>query len=245
MTKYRNKMVRVGISSYLGETGLRNLEFVRTGDILLFGNEPQKGSLIIMSSTGSRWTHIGVAVWRGDNLMVFESTYGSQALDDLTGEVRRGVRLANILDVKDKYNMFHVRKTTVERTPEFYTKLEEFMELWKGKNYVTFYKIPLIPYLCFEDPGVSCGELVARFFDYVGEFDGKPNLQNKCIKNFLPAHFAPDSPDLDTSKLFSTTLSPLIFQKPHTTIESIKVLVILTMVVTVVWIFTNLIHLKK
>lgn len=239
-------MVRVGITRYLGDTGLTNLEFIRTGDVFLFGNEPQRGSLLIMSSTGSRWTHTGVAVWRGDNLMVFESTYGSKAFDELTGEVRRGVRLSSILDIKNKYNIFHIRKTNVERTPEFYTKLEEFMELWKGKNYVSFYKIPLIPYVCFEDPGVSCAELVARYFDYVGAFDGKPALQNKCIKNFLPAHFSPilSDSDLDTSGLFTTTLSPIIYQKQHTTIESTKLLVILTIIVTLVWYFVNSNRLK-
>jgi len=234
---------KMSITGYLGNTGLRNLEFVRTGDILLFSNEPQRGSLLIMTTTRSRWTHTGIAVWRNRKLMLFESTFGSPALDELTGEVRKGVRLTELSEILSRYNTIHIRPSNIERTSEFYTKLDEFMELWKGKPYVSFIKIPFIPYFKFEDPGVSCSELVARYFDYIGLFDGKPELQNFYIKNYLPYHFAPQEfayQGPDTESLFKQTFSPIVYQKEFMTFDSVKLLVAITILVTLLGFYIHL-----
>lgn len=239
----------MSITGFLGESGLRNLEFVRTGDTLLFSNEPQRGSLLIVTSTRSRWTHVGIAVWRNRNLMIFESTYGSPAYDNLTGEVRRGVRLSNLVDLLPRYNTIHVRTINLTRTPDFYSKLDEFMEIWKGGSYVSFIKIPFIPYFKFEDPGVSCSELVARYFKFIGLFDDKPDLDNYYIKSFLPHHFAPREhgrePEIDTSGLFTQTLSPIVYQRSHMTFDSGKFLAALTIAVTLLGIYIHVRDRKK
>jgi hypothetical protein len=227
----------VSLSEYTTHKNLTNLDRVRTGDILLFSNEPKKGSLIIMTSTRSQWVHVGIAVWSDSSprrLLVFESTRGKVAQDELTGAVRRGVRLTDIVNIIQEYQVIHVRHLNVERTPEFINGLNSFMQEFKGKNYVTFWKIPLIPFLCFEDPGVSCSELVARFFKSVGLFESRPTLNNYCLENFLPGHFAPRGEfSRELTTLFANDNSPIIFHKGYLGMETVLTLCIFTLVTLV------------
>lgn len=235
----------MSVVSYLNDSNLYNLEYVKTGDILLFSNEPQRGSLLVISSTRSVWTHVGIAVWSTDvpsKLYMFESTYGSPAYDILTGTVRKGVRLTELRLIASNYKIVHVRSSNIVRDASFYTKLDEFMQLWKGKNYVSFYKIPLIPYICFDDPGVSCSELVARYFDYIGSFVGKPWLENYCIKNFLPKDFAPNynlqPGEPVTAGLFNDGFCPIVYKRDHMQFDTLGVVVILTLVTGALCIYT-------
>jgi hypothetical protein len=215
----------VGLTEYTPNYKLTHLDRVRTGDILLFSNEPKKGSLIIMSSTRSNWVHVGIAVWSDSSprrLLVFESTRGKKTQDELTGEMRRGVRLTDIVNVMNEFQVIHVRHLNVPRTPEFINTLNTFMQEWKDTNYVSFWKIPLIPFLCFEDEGVSCSELVARFLKAAGLFEARPTLNNYCLKNFLPSHYSPGgefSSELTT--LFANDNSPVVFHQGYLGMETV------------------------
>lgn len=228
----------MGVTSFLSETGLTNLEFVRTGDVLLFTSEPQKGALLVMTSTRSIWTHVGIAVWTDEiprRLMILESAFGVKRFDELTGTDRVGVRLTNLATGIERYQMVHVRNVNVARDSNFYTKLADFMQIWKGTNYVSLVNIPLIPFIRFDDHGVSCAEFVARFFQYMGLFDDKPQLNSYPIKNFLPRHFSPGTGhDIDTSGLFTRTFSPIVYRSPHARFDTIRILSAVTIGLTLI-----------
>jgi hypothetical protein len=234
----------MGLTEYLQGDNLINLERVKTGDILLFTNEPKKGSLLIMIATKSVWVHVGIAVWSESSprrLLVFESTRGKVAEDELTGEIRRGVRLTDIRNITNEYQAIHVRPVDLVRDEVFYTKLNDFIQLWKGVDYVNLIKIPLIPFICFEDTGISCSELVARYFQYMGFFEGELGLEEKCIKNFLPLHFAPGSEfNQDVVSFFLTTKSPLIYHKGFLQTDTINVLIIIAIILFVVMMTVHL-----
>ena len=234
----------MGLTEYLHNDNLLNLDRVKTGDILLFTNEPKKGSLLIMTTTRSVWVHVGIAVWSESSprrLLVFESTRGRATQDELTGEIRKGVRLTDIRNITDEYQAIHVRPVDIIRDEVFYTKLDEFIQMWKGRSYVDLVKIHYIPDACFEDPGVSCSELVARYFQYLGFFEGKQELQEKCIKNFLPLHFAPGSEfNKDVVNFFLTTKSPLIYHKGYLQTDTINVLIVMAIILFVVIMFVHL-----
>ena len=224
-------------------TSLTNLDRVQTGDILLFSNEPKKGSFIIMTSTRSIWVHVGIAVWTTESprrLLIFESTRGKQELDELTGETRRGVRLTDIRNIIDLYQVIHVRHLNIQRTPEFFTKLQEFMIEYQGKHYISLIKIPLIPFTCFDDPGVSCSELVALFMKRLGLFDTRPTLNNYCIKNYLPSHFAPGTEfSREMTTLFLNDNSPVIFHKGYLGMDIVLLLCIFAFVLLGINIFAS------
>jgi hypothetical protein len=222
----------MGISSFLFDEGLTNVEFIRTGDILLFNSEPQKGALLVMTSTRSVWTHIGIAVWSNDTprrLLILESGYGQKQFDELTGTERTGVRLTELKGIINRYQAIHVRSVKVTRDVSFFTKLTDFMQEWKGTNYISLVKIPLIPFIQFNDGGVSCAEFVARYFKAIGLFDDKPALNNYPIKNFLPRNFAPGGPnEIDTSGLFVQSFSPIVYRSSAPRFDSVLLLTILT-----------------
>lgn len=234
----------MSLTEYLRTDELINLDRVKTGDILLFTNEPKKGSLLIMTTTQSIWVHVGIAVWSESSprrLLVFESTRGKVTQDELTGEVRRGVRLTDIRNLKYEYQAIHVRPIDIVRDSTFYQKLNEFIQLWKGGSYIDLIKIPFIPYTCFEDPGVSCSELVARYFEYLGFFEGIPELQEKCIKNFLPLHFAPGTElTQDVRNFFLTTKSPILYHKGYFQMDTIKLLIIVAFGLMAILLFVHL-----
>jgi hypothetical protein len=205
----------MGLTEFSLDSPLQNLDRVQTGDIILCSNEPRKGSFLIMTTTRSIWVHVGIAVWSTEGqrrLLIFESTRGKREQDELTGEVRNGVRLTDIRNIIEQYQVIHVRHLNVPRTTEFLTSLQGFMTEWQGREYISLIKIPLIPFVCFEDPGVSCSELVARFFKSIGLFDSRPELNNYCLKNFIPSHFAPGTEfSKEMSNLFANDNSPVIF----------------------------------
>jgi hypothetical protein len=219
-----------GLTEYLTNDQLTNLSFVRTGDILLFTNDPKRAALLIISSTRSIWVHVGIAVWSESNprrLLVLESTRGKLALDELTGEVRRGVRLTDIRNIIEEYQTVYVRPLDVVRDSTFRTQLANFMQIWKGTPYVSFTKIPFIPYFEFTDPGVSCSELTARFLKDIGKFDSDPELLDYPIKNFLPKHFAPGE-ELTTSlrDVFEPKSCSVVYKRSELSMDTIQVLCI-------------------
>ena len=220
----------MSLTEYNLNTHLTNLDRVQTGDIILCSNEPKKGSFIIMTSTRSIWVHVGIAVWTTESprrLLIFESTRGRPELDELTGEVRRGVRLTDIRNILDLYQVIHVRHLDIQRTPEFFIKLQEFMTENQGKNYISFIKIPLIPFVCFDDPGVSCSELIARYMKHMGLFDSRPKLNNYCLKNYLPSHFAPGTEfSREMTTLFLNDNSPVIFHQGYLGMDIVLLLCI-------------------
>lgn len=232
----------MGLTAYTTDSRLLNLDRVRTGDLLLCSNEPKKGSLLIMTSTRSHWVHVGIAVWSLGNprrLLIFESTRGKLVQDELTGEIRRGVRLTDIRNVIEEYKVIHVRHLNVERTPHFFHKLHTFMMEWKGKDYVSLLKIPLIPFVCFDDGGVSCSELAARFFKHLGLFDTRPALENYCIENFLPSHFAPGEEfTREMTTLFSNDNSPVIFHKGYFGMDTTLLLCVFALILLSVGLLT-------
>jgi hypothetical protein len=236
----------MGITSYLFEDGLTNVEFIKTGDLLLFSSEPEKGGLLITASTRSIWTHVGIAFWTDDTprrLLILESGYGVKQFDELTGTERKGVRLTDLTRTVKRFQSVHIRNVKITRDASFYTKLQEFMQLWKGVDYVSLIKIPLIPLVDFTDDGVSCAELVARYFDFMGLFDDKPDLQARSFKNFLPRDFAPlKSNNLDTSGLFVQSFSPIIYRRDRPRFNTILTLSAVSLVVTLLGVYIILLE---
>jgi hypothetical protein len=112
------------------------------------------------------------------------------------------------------------------------------MQLWKGVDYVSLIKIPLIPFFNFTDDGVSCAEFVARYFDFMGLFDDKPDLQARSFKNFLPKDFSPSSSnDFGTSGLFVQSFSPIIYRRGRPRFNTINALAVLSIMVSLIGVY--------
>lgn len=222
-------------TEYLSQVGLKNLDYVQTGDILLFKSKGNRTSNLLSIGIRSSWTHVGVAIWEGGFLKVFESSLSEKVLDEVTGTFKRGARKSRLLDIVDRYASILVRPVEIPRTPTFYTKLDEFISEHSGKNYTTFLKIPFIPFLCMEDEGIHCSELVARYFLYVGLFDDKPGLKARCPFNFLPSDFSPESTDMEIDRLFTSSPSITIYNSASIQSPSLLFLCLLSFITAAVF----------
>lgn len=219
-------------TEYLSNLGLKNLDYVQTGDILLFKSRGNRTSSIINLGIRSPWTHVGIAIWEGDNLKVFESSLSESVLDELTGTYKRGTRKTNLLNIVDRYSTILTRPVNITRDPLFYARLEQFINDYTGKNYTTVLKIPLIPFLCIEDSGIHCSELVGKYFDYMGLFDDKPGLKGKCPFNILPSDFAPENQNPETDRLFTDNPSITLYTSPTMESPSLLFLCIVALIAT-------------
>ena len=217
-------------TEYLSEIGLKNLDYVNTGDILLFKSINHRNSQIVNVGSRSLWTHIGIAIWETGILKVLESSFGNNVFDELTGTFKRGVRKTKITDLVEKYGLIFVRPLDIVRDSSFYTKLDEFIAIQSGKPYTNFFKIPFIPFLCLEDEGIHCAELTAGYMDYIGLFDSKPSLGQRCKFNFLPADFAPETEDEQIDSLFKNVPAIIIYSKSNIENPSLLFIIVTAMV---------------
>lgn len=206
-----------------------NLDTIETGDILLFKSTIGKNSLPVILGTRSDWTHIGIAVWKNSprELMVFESNKN-------TG----GVGLRSLESMADRYELIYRRKINYVRGLDFESILQTFILTYDGKPYTSFIHIPLIPYLPFTDPGLSCGELVARWLHVLGLLT--PELKKKEFVNYIPSDYVPSSKDLQS--LFLN--GPLKIVKHSSVMESptlmwLSVIVIITTITFLIISFNN------
>lgn len=218
-------------TEYLSQFKLKNLEYVETGDILLFKSLNHRNSQIVNVGSRSLWTHIGIAIWEAGELKVFESSFGNSVLDELTGTFKRGVRKTKIVDLIDRYGLIFSRQLDVVRDTQFYNTLNDFISSQTGKSYTSFIKIPFIPFICLEDPGIHCAELVSSYMDALGLFDDKPSLKNKCKFNILPSDFSPEVEDPDIDSLFKDTPAIIIYSKSNIENPSLLFMGVLAMLI--------------
>jgi hypothetical protein len=218
-------------TEYLSQFKLKNLEYVETGDILLFKSINHRNSQIVNIGSRSLWTHIGIAIWEGGELKVFESSFGNSVLDELTGTFKRGVRKTKIVDLVDRYGLIFSRQLNVVRDTNFFNTLNDFISSQIGKSYTSFIKIPFIPFICLEDPGIHCAELVSSYMDALGLFDDKPSLKNKCKFNILPSDFSPEVNDPEVDSLFKDTPAIIIYSKSNIENPSLLFMGVLVMLI--------------
>lgn len=218
--------------SITGFKNYYNLDTIDTGDILLFKSTIGKNSLPVILGTRSDWTHTGIAVWQDSprQLMVFESNRN-------TG----GVGLRSFESVMDKYELIYSRKINYVRGVGFETLLQNFILAYDGKPYTSPIHIPLIPFIPFTDPGLSCGELVARWLYALGLLT--PVLKKKDFVNYIPSDYAPSSKDLET--LFLS--GPLKLVKHSSVMESptllwLSIVVIITTIIFIIMSFNNVVN---
>lgn len=229
-------------TEYLSSSGLKNLDYIQTGDLLLFKSINNRTSTIIRAGTRSSWTHVGIAIWEDGELKVFESSLSESVFDELTGTLKRGVRKTPLRNILNRYGSIFTRQVDVLRSPDFYTKLSTFIADNQGKDYTNILKIPFIPFLCMEDSGIHCSELTAKYLNHLQLFEDKPTLKNKCHFNFLPSDFGPENPDPEFDRLF--TEKPMLNIYSSSTIESPSIL-FLTIISLVVGALYILLHLTK
>jgi hypothetical protein len=237
-------------TEYLSTSGLKNTDYVQTGDILLFRSRGNRTSNLINIGIRSSWTHVGIAIWEGGELKLFESSLSESVFDELTGTYKKGTRKTNILNVLDRYAMVLTRPLNISRTPLFYERLDQFIENYTGRDYTSFLKIPFIPLFCMEDSGIHCSELVARYLKFMGLFDDKPGLNSRCLFNFLPSDFAPENMDSEIDRLFidspsesgSNSFSITLYTSPSVESPSLLFLCVITLIVASIHI---LIYLTK
>ena len=218
-------------TEYLSNAGLKNLDYVQTGDILLFRSKGNRVSNLINIGTRSPWTHTGIAIWEDGELKIFESSLSESVFDELTASFKRGTRKTNILNIINRYAVVLTRPLNIIRDPLFYSRLNQFILDYTGKDYTTFLKIPLIPHVCVEDPGIHCSELVARYLDFLGMFEDNPKLKNKCPFNFLPSDFSPENTDPNFDILFTENPSITLYTAPSMENPSLLFLVIVTLII--------------
>jgi hypothetical protein len=204
---------------------LRNLDYVETGDILLFKSLHSRTASLVRLGTRSVWTHVAIAIWEGGVLKIFESSMSRKLFDELTGTEKFGVRKIALADVLEEYGEVLVRKTDVVRDDDFYTKLGDFQHEYKSRNYTNFLKIPLIPFLCIEDEGIHCSQLVSRYMEYMGLLEDKPNLAARCFFNVLPVDFSPENPDPEFNALFKLMPTITLFSQSGITNDTLLVLI--------------------
>lgn len=219
-------------TEYLSDLGLKSLGYVQTGDILLFKSSGDRTSTIINLGIRSLWTHVGIAIWEGGDLKVFESSLSGPEFDELTGTYRKGTRKTSILNIVGKYATILARPVNIARDSLFYTRFNQFLSDYTGKAYTSLLKIPFIPFICLEDTGIHCSELVGRFFDHVGMLEDKPGLKNKCSFNILPSDFAPGTQDPEIDRLFTDKPSITLYTSSSMESPSLLFLCFVTLIVT-------------
>ncbi|GAB6930396.1 hypothetical protein JCM10914A_43790 [Paenibacillus sp. JCM 10914] len=106
---------------------------LQTGDIFL-AHGISKGSIIIETLEQCPWSHVAIVVRTPDNeVLLWEST-SADDLEDCWFHVKKSgpqlVKLRDriISDISGQYDsMFAIRQLEVERTPEMYDQLENFI----------------------------------------------------------------------------------------------------------------------
>lgn len=190
-----------------------NLDVIETGDIILFKSPINRSSLSIILGTRSNWTHIGVAIW--------ETERGERQLYVFDAHASVGVRKVPFDLISNRYESIYVRKIPYQRDPtQFPILLKSFLDEYINKPYVSLIKVPLIPYLPFSDPGVSCGELAARWLNTIGIL-----TPSKSLVNYIPVDFVSGSIDFGGS-MISIVYHSTKFDSPTLLFLSIGVIII-------------------
>lgn len=166
-----------------------NLDLIETGDIILFKSPINRTSLSIILGTRSNWTHTGIAIW--------ETVQGARRLYIFDAHASVGVRKVPFDLISGRYESVYIRKIPYQRDPiQFPIILKAFTDEYINKPYVTLFRIPLIPYFSFSDPGVSCGELTARWMNALGIL-----TPDKSLVNYVPGDFISGKVDFQGSPL--------------------------------------------
>lgn len=170
-------------------TDFHNLDLIESGDVILFRSPINRNSLSIVLGTRSNWTHIGIAVW------VMED--GSRRLYVFDAHASVGVRKIAFDVIAKRYDSIYLRKIPYVRDESSFPNiLKSFMEEYINKPYVSFIRVPLIPYIPFSDEGVSCGELVARWMHVLGIL-----TPQKALVNYIPGDFVKGDIDFQGNDL--------------------------------------------
>ena len=178
---------------------------VRTGDILLFSGYSFP-SLFVRLGTYSEWTHASIAVWlntdNGRKLHMFEAARFNDEHCALQNSIGKGCRLINIEQVSHVYSKISVRHIGMNRDNEFFSKLMNFMQEFKGKPFPSsFFRIMLVNTGFFQrhnqdDGTILCSELCSLWLEKCGAF--KPTIPNYPHYLAVPGHFCDDNKYLRT-----------------------------------------------
>jgi hypothetical protein len=166
-----------------------NLDLIETGDIILFKSPINRTSLSIILGTRSNWTHVGIAIWESDR--------GERRLYIFDAHASVGVRKVPFDLISGRYETVYIRKIPYQRPQiQFPNILAGFFNTYINRPYVSLMKIPLIPYVPFTDPGISCGELAARWLNTLGIL-----TPEKSLVNYVPGDFVSGKIDFGDNPL--------------------------------------------
>jgi hypothetical protein len=167
-----------------------NLDLIDDGDIILFKSPINRTSLSVILGTRSNWTHIGIAIW--------ETVSNMRRLYILDAHASSGVRKIPFDLISHRYETVYIRNIPYQRDPATFPHLlKGFVDQYINKPYVSLIRVPLIPYLPFEDPGVSCGELAARWLNLLGILSPE-----KSLVNYVPGDFVSGKIDFNGNPLY-------------------------------------------
>lgn len=157
---------------------------IQTGDLVLFSG---KGAISagIKWMTGSRWSHVGMALrldeW--DMVLLWESTTLSNIADITSGKLRQGVQLSPLSRRIATYpGEVAIRHLEVERTPAMHQALRRLRETVKGRPYESD-KLELLK-SAYDGPWggtggedlstLFCSELIAEAYQCMGLLPESP-----------------------------------------------------------------------
>lgn len=111
----------------------------RSGDLLLFSG---KGFIsgVVRLFTGSRWSHVGLVMREGEQLLVLESTITDESVDTVLGEAVRGVQVVSLIDKLGAYEgTIALRRLEIDVRPETLDEeIREIASMWRYRGYKDF-----------------------------------------------------------------------------------------------------------
>lgn len=145
-----------------------------TGDLLLFSGKGLVSGTIRLF-TGSRWSHVGLVLREGDDLLLLEATNTDESADVALGRPVRGVQLVRLADKLAAYDgaVAWRRLEVDERPAGLEEEIRELAEWWRYRGYKDF-TVTLVRDLLSANrrpprvDRVFCSELVAEVYKRLG-----------------------------------------------------------------------------
>lgn len=218
-------------SSYLPKmsvqysTDFHNLDLIESGDIIIFRSPINRNSLSIVLGTRSNWTHVGVAVWVSED--------GNRRLFIFDAHASVGVRKIAFDVMARRYDSIYIRKIPYVRDDSIFPDiLKSFIDEYTNKPYISYIRVPLIPYLPFSDEGVSCGELAARWMNVLGIL-----TPTKSLVNYIPGDFVKGVIDFQGNDL------RILYHATHFDSPTLMYIAIAVILITSVFLISTLIDI--
>ncbi len=145
-----------------------------TGDLVLFSGKGLVSGTIRLF-TGSRWSHVGLVLRDGDDLLLLEATNTDESADIALGRPVRGVQVVHLADKLAAYDgaVAWRRLELDERPAGLDEEIRELAEWWRYRGYKDF-TVTLVRDLLSANrrpqrvDRVFCSELVAEVYKRLG-----------------------------------------------------------------------------